>query len=98
MLKTQKFGLLYVSDFSICSFSSAWKKTEPKEDARVPLDPARRRHGRSTRKLARRRQAQTVRALISARNADARRGTKGSNQNIGHRSQVPLNTLMRRHL
>jgi hypothetical protein len=34
------------------SFSCTCKKTEAKENARVPLNPARRRHGRSARKLA----------------------------------------------
>ena len=34
------------------SFSCTCKKTEAKENARFPLDPARRRGGRSARKLA----------------------------------------------
>jgi hypothetical protein len=33
------------------------KENEPKENARVPLNPARRRHGRRTRKLASLRQS-----------------------------------------
>jgi hypothetical protein len=57
------------------------EENEPKEDARVPLDPARRRHGRSTRKLVRLRFGygglRQVRVLLSGRIADARRGTKG---------------------
>ena len=57
------------------------EENEPKEDARVPLDPARRRHGRSTRKLARLRLGyngrKQVRVLLPGRIADARRGTKG---------------------
>jgi len=38
---------------TISSFSFTWKENEAKENARVPLDPARRRCGRSTRKLDR---------------------------------------------
>jgi hypothetical protein len=37
----------------ISSFSFTWKENEAKENARVPLYPARRRCGRSARKLTR---------------------------------------------
>jgi hypothetical protein len=42
------------------------KESEPKETARAPLNPARRRGGWRTRKLTRLRRVQTVRALIPA--------------------------------
>ena len=64
----------------VVHFLARAKKTEPKEGARVPLNPARRRPGWSTRKLARRRRAQTVRALFPFRAVDARRVTKGKDQ------------------
>jgi hypothetical protein len=63
----EKFFLLLFIFFPV-------EENEPKEDARVPLFPARRRCGRSARKLA---IAQTVRALCSVRHVDARRGPKG---------------------
>jgi len=64
--------------YKIRSFSFSRKKTEPKESARAPLLPARRRIGRSARKLARLWRPQTVRALFADRPVDARRGTKGN--------------------
>jgi len=47
------------------------EENEPKEDARIPLNPARRRGGRSVRKLARLRQGygwlrQSARFILSA--------------------------------
>ena len=76
----------------LSSFSFPCKKTEAKVNARVPLDPARRRVGRSARKLAPpplwlRRDSdppeagKQVRALYSVRPADARSGTKGNSKN-----------------
>ena len=53
----------------VVHFLARAKKTEPKEGARVPLNPARRRPGWSTRKLARRRRTQTVRALFPSASA-----------------------------
>jgi hypothetical protein len=71
------------------SFSCPCKKTEAKETARVPLNPARRRHGRSTRKLASLRQSAR---FLSGRIADARRGTKGNSK---HRSQKLFSSPLR---
>jgi len=59
------------------------EENEPKEDARVPLNPARRRRDRSARKLT---FAQTVPALFSVRSADARRGTKGINSTLSQKN------------
>ena len=54
------------------------EENEPKEDAHVPLDPARRRCGRSARKRTPLPAGlKQVRALLSGRIADARRGTMG---------------------
>jgi hypothetical protein len=54
------------------------KENEAKESARVPLNPARRRGDRRTRKLVPLLSGtQTVRAFESVRPVDARRGTKG---------------------
>ena len=75
------------------SFSSTWKKTEPKEDARVPRPlrgfSARRRSGRRVRKLARLRRTQTIRALWPVRLVDARRVTKDQQTNPLQHLQPP---------
>jgi hypothetical protein len=56
------------------------EENEPKEDARVPLPPARRRYARGTRKLTPLSAGfKQVRAPLSGRTVDARRGTKGIN-------------------
>jgi hypothetical protein len=75
------FGSFPFPEYKIeCSFSCARKKNEPKEGARAPLNPARRRYGR---RMAERTDAQTGRRTSSVRSADARRGPKGEKRCLG---------------
>ena len=80
----------------LSSFSFPCKKTEAKVNARVPLDPARRRVGRSTRKLAPpplwlRRDSDSPRALFRPpRRCSARDKGKLKNKSSKNQIQAPF--------